>query len=179
MRARALPILLSWRAPRPPAPRVPAAWPPTPCRAAPPPLPPQGPTVGPDGKAVAPADAPPAVRAAIEAGNAIVGRPYRLGGGHARFEDHAHDCSGAISCALRGAGLPTRPLDSGSLTSWRPRGRRAWITVSTNAGHAVAVVAGLRLDTGAAGDPSGPKSPRRCPALRSTRGFRARRCPGL
>ena len=41
------------------------------------------------------------------------------------------------------------------------------------------VIAGLRLDTSAAGDPSGAKGPRWRPALRSTRGFRARHPDGL
>ncbi len=136
-------------------------------------------TIGPDGRAVAPAGAPPAVRAAIDAGNAIVGRPYRFGGGHARFEDRGYDCSGAVSYALRGAGLLARPLDSGSLMRWGRRGRGAWITVFTNRGHAFVVIAGLRLDTSAAGDPSGRKGPRWRPALRSTRGFKARHPKGL
>ncbi len=136
-------------------------------------------TIGPDGRAVAPADAPPAVRAAIDAANRIVGKPYRYGGGHARFEDRGYDCSGTVSYALRAAGVLARPLDSGSLLRWGRRGRGAWITVYTNPGHAFVVIAGLRLDTSAAGDPSGAKGPRWRPALRSTEGFRARRAVGL
>jgi hypothetical protein len=41
------------------------------------------------------------------------------------------------------------------------------------------VIAGLRLDTSAAGDPSGDKGPRWRPVLRSTRGFKARHPEGL
>ncbi|HEX5900144.1 MAG TPA: hypothetical protein VFY32_12150 [Solirubrobacteraceae bacterium] len=36
---------------------------------------------------------------------------------------------------------------------YRAAGKGAWITVYTNPGHAFAVIAGLRLDTSAAGDP--------------------------
>jgi hypothetical protein len=99
------------------------------------------------GRAVAPAGAPPQVVAAIEAANRIVGRPYRYGGGHRSFEDRGYDCSGAVSYALRGAGLLATPLDSSSFMSWGVRGRGRWITVFTNPGHAYVVIAGLRFDT--------------------------------
>jgi peptidoglycan hydrolase-like protein with peptidoglycan-binding domain len=47
-----------------------------------------------DGRtAVAPPDAPPAVRAAIAAANRITDKPYRYGGGHGRREDSGYDCS--------------------------------------------------------------------------------------
>ena len=49
----------------------------------------------------------------------------------------------------------------------------------TNPGHAYVVIAGLRLDTSAAGDPRGGKGPRWRPNLRSNRGFRARHVDGL
>ena len=57
--------------------------------------------------------------------------------------------------------------------------RGDWITVYTNPGHAYVVIAGLRLDTSAAGDPSGARGPRWRPTLRSSRGFRARHPEGL
>ena len=57
---------------------------------------------------------------------------------------------------------------------WGLAGKGDWFTIYTNPGHAFAVIAGLRLDTSAAGDPSGLKGPRWRPVLRSTRGFRAR-----
>ena len=47
-------------------------------------------------------------------------------------------------------------------------GKGSWITVYTNPGHAYTVIAGLRLDTSAAGDPNGGKGPRWRPTLRST-----------
>ena len=131
-------------------------------------------TIGADGQALAPAGAPARVVKALEAANRIVGKPYRYGGGHAKVEDTGYDCSGTISYALIGAKLLKSPLDSGSFMRWGKAGRGDWITVYTNPGHAFVVIAGLRLDTSAAGDPSGAKGPRWRPALRSTRGFRAR-----
>jgi len=128
-----------------------------------------------DGHAAAPAAAPDAVKQAIWAANKIIGRPYRYGGGHGRgFVDRGYDCSGAVSVALHGADLLDSPLDSTSFMSWGERGAGDWITVYSNPGHAYAVIAGLRLDTSAAGDPSGGKGPRWRPNLRSSRGFKAR-----
>ena len=135
--------------------------------------------IAPDGKALPPAGAPARVVAAITAANRIVGKPYLYGGGHAKIEDRGYDCSGTISYALIGAKLLKSPLDSSSFMRWGARGRGKWITVYTNPGHAFIVIAGLRLDTSAAGDPSGAKGPRWRPALRSTRGFRARHPVGF
>lgn len=126
------------------------------------------------GKAAAPENAPDAVQEAIWAANRIVGKPYRYGGGHAKFEDSGYDCSGTVSYALRGAGVLTSPLDSSSFMKWGKRGKGEWITVYTNPGHAYVVIAGLRLDTSAADDPSGRKGPRWRPLRKSDRGFAAR-----
>jgi cell wall-associated NlpC family hydrolase len=127
------------------------------------------------GLAAAPEGAPDAVKQAIWAANAIIGRPYRYGGGHARgFVDRGYDCSGTVSFALHGGDLLPSPLDSSSFLHWGAAGAGQWITVYTNPSHAYAVIAGLRLDTSAAGDRSGAKGPRWRPALRSSHGFRAR-----
>ena len=136
-------------------------------------------TIGPDGRALAPAGAPPRVHAAIAAANRIVGKPYRYGGGHAKVEDTGYDCSGTISYALIGGKLLEAPLDSSSFMRWGTAGPGRWITVYTNPGHAYVVIAGLRLDTSAAGDPSGRRGPRWRPALRATSGYRARHPRGL
>ena len=136
-------------------------------------------TLMPNGLAAAPLDAPPQVHAAIAAANRIIGKPYRYGGGHAKVEDSGYDCSGTVSYALIGAKLLKAPLDSSSFMSWGKAGPGQWITVYTNPGHAFAVIAGLRLDTSAAGDRSGAKGPRWRPVLRSTRGFKARHPAGL
>ena len=129
----------------------------------------------PTGYAAAPASAPQEVKDAIAAANQIVGKPYVYGGGHnARFASRGYDCSGTVSFALHGGNLLTAPLDSGSFMKWGLKGPGTWITVYTNPGHAFAVIAGLRLDTSAAGDPSGLRGPRWRPTLRSTRGYHAR-----
>jgi hypothetical protein len=132
------------------------------------------------GLAAAPEGAPDAVKQAIWAANTIIGRPYRYGGGHARgFVDRGYDCSGTVSVALHGGDLLDSPLDSSSFMHWGAAGAGQWITVYTNPGHAYAVIAGLRLDTSAAGDPSGAKGPRWRPVLRSSHGFKARHPVGL
>jgi cell wall-associated NlpC family hydrolase len=133
-----------------------------------------------NGVAYAPDQAPDAVKQAIWAANQIVGLPYRLGGGHKLgFIDRAYDCSGTVSFALHGAGLLAAPRDSSSFMRYGVAGKGQWITVYTNPGHAFAVIAGLRLDTSAAGDPAGGSGPRWRPNLRSTRGYRARHPLGL
>jgi hypothetical protein len=102
------------------------------------------------GVAVAPADAPNKVRRAIEAANRIVkGKPYCLGGGHARWESRCYDCSGTVSYALgtKGARVLDAPMPSGSFENWEKGGQGEWITVYANGGHMYAVIAGLRLDT--------------------------------
>src|SRR4051794_39779643 len=134
----------------------------------------------PSGMAAAPALAPPEVQKAIWAANEIIGRPYVYGGGHNRsFRSEGYDCSGTVSYALHGGSLLSSPLDSSSFMSWGDKGSGDWITVYTNPGHAFAVIAGLRLDTSAAGDRSGLKGPRWRPVLRSTRGFRSRHPDGF
>jgi hypothetical protein len=133
-----------------------------------------------EGLAAAPEAAPDAVKQAIWAANKIIGRPYRYGGGHAKgFVDRGYDCSGTVSVALHGADLLDSPLDSSSFMRWGSSGAGEWITVYTNPGHAYAVIAGLRLDTSAAGDPTGLRGPRWRPNLRSSRGFKARHPVGL
>jgi cell wall-associated NlpC family hydrolase len=101
------------------------------------------------GQAVAPVDAPAAVKRAIRYGNMIVDLPYRLGGGH-RLPwrlDAGYDCSGTVSWALHGAGLLRAPLPSGSFMNWGLSGKGRWITIYAHGGHMRAVIAGLRLDT--------------------------------
>jgi cell wall-associated NlpC family hydrolase len=133
-----------------------------------------------NGVAYAPDQAPDQVKQAIWAANQIVGMPYRLGGGHKLgFTDKAYDCSGTVSFALHGGNLLAAPRDSSSFLRYGARGKGQWITVYTNPGHAFAVIAGLRLDTSAAGDPAGGSGPRWRPNLRSTRGYRARHPIGL
>jgi hypothetical protein len=137
-------------------------------------------TLLPNGYAAAPASAPQEVKDAIAAANEIIGKPYVYGGGHnVRFAGRGYDCSGTVSYALHGGNLLKAPLDSGSFMKWGQRGPGSWITIYTNPGHAFAVIAGLRLDTSAAGDPVGGKGPRWRPVLRTTKGFTARHPDGF
>jgi cell wall-associated NlpC family hydrolase len=132
------------------------------------------------GKAYPPVDAPIEVKEAIWAANEIVGKPYKYGGGHAKVKDTGYDCSGTVSYALLGGGLlDGTPLDSSSFMKWGDPGQGDWVTVYTNPGHAYVVIAGLRLDTSAAGDPSGNSGPQWRPVLRSTKGFKARHPEGF
>ena len=56
-------------------------------------------SVGEDGFAIAPADAPQAVKDVIAAGNEIAKKPYKYGGGHGKLRDSGYDCSGSVSYA--------------------------------------------------------------------------------
>jgi cell wall-associated NlpC family hydrolase len=127
------------------------------------------------GRAIAPVDAPGAVKQVIAAANRIRTKPYIWGGGHGRWWDGGYDCSGAVSFALHGGELIDSPLPSGPMESWGSPGPGRWITIYANAGHAFAVIAGLRWDT--SGDSSGT-GPRWHPDMASSAGFVARHPPG-
>jgi hypothetical protein len=133
-----------------------------------------------DGTALAPADAPPAIQAAIAAGNAIHTFPYHWGGGHRSFTDTGYDCSGAVSYVLHAAGLLASPMPSGPLAaSWGAPGKGRWITVYANASHAYMVVAGLRFDTSAVGERLNQGSgPRWRHSKRKATGYTAKYYPG-
>lgn len=110
-----------------------------------------------NGRAIPPANAPAAVKRVIAAANKIRTKPYIYGGGHGRWWDRGYDCSGAVSFALRGAGLISSPMPSGSLAGWGSAGKGRWITVYANGGHAYAVIAGLRWDTAGVTKGTGPR----------------------
>jgi hypothetical protein len=133
-----------------------------------------------DGTALAPADAPANIQAAIAAGNAIHTFPYRWGGGHRSFTDTGYDCSGAVSYVLHAAGLLASPMPSGPLAaSWGVPGKGRWITVYANASHAYMVVAGLRFDTSAVGERLNQGSgPRWRATKRKALGYTAKYYPG-
>jgi peptidoglycan hydrolase CwlO-like protein len=114
-------------------------------------------TIDSSGDAIPPANAPLAVRGAIEAANQIDDLPYIWGGGHGSFSASGYDCSGAVSYMLHGGGFLSSPLDSTGLEVWGESGGGNWITVFANSGHAWAYVAGLRWDTGGPGGGSGPR----------------------
>jgi hypothetical protein len=111
----------------------------------------------------------------IAAANRITRKPYRYGGGHGNFEDSGYDCSGAVSYALHGAGLISRPMDSNDLARWGDAGRGQWVTIYANSGHAYVIVAGLRFDTSGPGE----SGPRWRSQSRSSSGYTARHPRGL
>jgi hypothetical protein len=111
-----------------------------------------------EGRAIAPADAPTAVKRVIAAANEISDRPYIWGGGHLSFTSKGYDCSGAVGYALHGAGLLATTMVSGQLAAWGEGGVGRWITVYANAEHVFMVVAGLRFDT--RDDMPGERGPR-------------------
>lgn len=133
-----------------------------------------------DGLAVPPEGAPPKVVRAIEAANQIIDKPYRYGGGHARWRDRGYDCSGTASYALGkfGARLIKRPMSSGEYETWGERGKGAWITAYANPGHMFLVIAGLRLDTSTVPG-NGPGWSRNVKAGMINGPYKVRHRPGL
>jgi len=132
-----------------------------------------------NGLAAAPMSAPLAVQEIIWAGNQIVGLPYIYGGGHASFISPGYDCSGTVSYALHGAELISTPMDSTEFESWDSKGVGTWVTIFANGGHAYMTVAGLRLDTSPANDPSNLPGPRWRPLRPENAGFTVRHPTGL
>jgi cell wall-associated NlpC family hydrolase len=132
-----------------------------------------------DGLAAAPMSAPLAIQKIVWAGNQIVGLPYIWGGGHASFSSPGYDCSGTVSFALHGGHLLASPEDSSEFMAFGSHGVGRWVTIFTNAGHAYMTVAGLRLDTSSADDPSNQQGPRWRPLRPANEGFAVRHPTGL
>jgi hypothetical protein len=132
-----------------------------------------------DGLAAAPMSVPAAVQEIIWAGNELIGLPYIFGGGHASFISPGYDCSGTVSFALHGADLLTTPEDSSEFEVWGSHGVGRWVSIFSNPGHAYMTVAGLRLDTSAADDPSNEQGPRWRPLRQGNEGFTVRHPLGL
>ncbi|HEY5045702.1 MAG TPA: hypothetical protein VII53_07575 [Solirubrobacteraceae bacterium] len=132
-----------------------------------------------DGLAAAPMSVPAAVQEVVWAGDQIIGLPYIFGGGHASFNSPGYDCSGTVSFALHGASLLTTPEDSSEFEVWGSHGAGRWVSIFSNPGHAYMTVAGLRLDTSAADDPSNQQGPRWRPLRPGNGGFIVRHPLGL
>ena len=133
-----------------------------------------------NGVAYAPDQAPDQVKQAIWAANTIVGMPIASAAATSSASPTTPTTARApcrSRCTAR-ACWPSRATRRRSCAT-APAAPGQWITVYTNPGHAFAVIAGLRLDTSAAGDPAGGSGPRWRPNLRSTRGYRARHPVGL
>ena len=132
-----------------------------------------------DGLAAAPMSAPAAVQEIVWAGNEVIGLPYIFGGGHGSFTSRGYDCSGTVSFALHGANLLSTPEDSSEFETWGSHGAGRWVAIFSNPGHAYMTVAGLRLDTSAADDPSAQQGPRWRPLRPANSGFVVRHPKGL
>jgi len=132
-----------------------------------------------DGLAAAPMSAPASVQEMIWAGNQLIGLPYIYGGGHQSFISPGYDCSGTVSFALHGGGLLQTPEDSSELALWGSHGAGRWVTIFANGGHAYMTIAGLRLDTSAADDPSNQQGPRWRPLRPANEGYTVRHPLGL
>jgi hypothetical protein len=63
--------------------------------------------------------------------------------------------------------------------SWGSHGIGRWVTIFSNPGHAYMAVAGLRLDTSSADDPSNQQGPRWRPLRPANEGFTVRHPLGL
>lgn len=132
-----------------------------------------------NGLAAAPMSAPASIQAIVWAGDQLVGLPYIFGGGHASFVSPGYDCSGTVSYALHGASLISAPADSSEFMAWGSHGVGRWVTIFSNPGHAYMTVAGLRLDTSAADDPTDQQGPRWRPLRPNNGGFAVRHPLGL
>jgi hypothetical protein len=113
-------------------------------------------TINPDGTATAPAGAPAAVQAMINAANRIIDTSYCVGGGHGKWKSSCYDCSGAVSFALHGAGLLSTSEDSTGFESYGAPGPGKWVSVYGDPGHAFIVIAGIAFDTANYGGPNIP-----------------------
>ncbi|MGI8605189.1 MAG: NlpC/P60 family protein [Verrucomicrobiales bacterium] len=128
------------------------------------------------GYAEAPRRAPRQVKQAIAAGNELLGKPYKYGGGHRHIYDSGYDCSGTVSYVLNRAGLMRGTMPSQGFRKYGKKGEGKWITLYAKNGHVFLVVAGLRIDTGGSRAHTGPRWK---PRSRTTRGFYLRHPPGL
>ena len=129
-----------------------------------------------DAFARAPKRAPEPVHRAMQAGNALQGMPYRYGGGHAKVDDTAFDCSGTVSYVLNKAGLMNGTNTSSGFMNYGEPGPGRWITIYARDGHAFVTIAGLRLDTGGGRQDTGPRWK---PSSRKTSSFILRHPRGL
>ena len=120
---------------------------------------------------------PAAVQHVVYAANKLQNKPYVRGGGHARVEDSAYDCSGSVSYTLIKAGLLRAPLSSGAFATYGEPGQGRFITIWVKPGeHVFMTVCGLRMDT--SGQITG-EGPRWRTKSRSYAGFTPRHPAGL
>ena len=138
--------------------------------------------LGADGLARAAENAPPEIKRAIAAANAISDKPYLLRHYPTHIGNPTYDCSSSSSHVLWGAGAFGRtPAVSGSFMRWGDPGPGRWITIFANESHMFLVVAGLRFDTARydRGPNAGESGPRWRLGSRPTANFVVRHPPGL
>ena len=99
-----------------------------------------------NGKVSVPYKAPARIKKAIAAGNKIINKPYRLGGGHSKHIDSAYDCSGSVAFVLREAGMLKKDTypSSRDFLKWGHPGFGKWLTVYAKRGHVFLIIAGMR-----------------------------------
>lgn len=131
-----------------------------------------------NGKVTIPYKAPARIRKAIAAGNKIVGKPYRMGGGHRKHIDSAYDCSGSVAFVLRECGMLKKDTypSSRDFLKWGHPGFGKWLTVYAKRGHVFLMIAGMRFDTTGTSRGVGP---RWYTESRPCGGFYVRHIPGL
>ena len=131
-------------------------------------------TLGENGRAFASAEAPEIVKKAVEAGNKLIGLPYKYGGGHGKFEDDGYDCSGATSYLLREIGAMKGVRSSSGFFEFGEKGKGRHVTVWVRKGHVFVTVAGMRFDTQGQTGTGGPMWSKKA---RDKQKFQARRLP--
>ena len=131
-----------------------------------------------NGKVTIPYHAPARIKRAIAAGNKIVGKPYRMGGGHSKHVDSAYDCSGSVAFVLREAGMLKKGAfpSSRDFLKWGHPGFGKWLTVYAKRGHVFLMIAGMRFDTTGTSRGIGP---RWYTESRPCGGFYVRHIPGF
>jgi pilus assembly protein CpaE len=114
------------------------------------------------GDALAPINAPIAVKEMIAAANEIHDTSYLFGGGHngpLSTLYSAYDCSGATSFVLYAAHEwfnGDMAEASGPMETYGDSGPGQWVSVYASSGHAFIVIAGLAFDTSDYGGPNIP-----------------------
>ena len=114
-------------------------------------------TINGQGDALAPANAPAAVQAIIQAGDLIDNKPYPnpdVHYGSLSTPWPAYDCSGTTSFVLYSAGLmpsaeqaSAQAEVSGDFESYGDPGPGQWVTIYANSDHVFLQVAGIALNT--------------------------------
>jgi len=121
-------------------------------------------------------EAPLKVKQMVYAANQIIGKPYKWGGGHRVLHDSGYDCSGAVSYVLSRTGIIPGSKHCREFLSFGQPGKGRWVTLYVSRTHIFMSLCGRTFDVFVNGRKTGP---RWVPEGRSTKGFQARRIPGI